>query len=411
MLVACLGLVLGASAASSKNTTSTSDIAATLSGPTTVKIGDTATFTLMVTNKGPDPTDSEISVGFVWQDSTSAAEFVSYDGPEPCSYVQGGFNGDPSYLNCTAAPAGFAVGATMTFHLSVKWTSQYYTQLQGSVTAPTGDPDTSNNIGSLSVLSEPNPPDGGGGGSGGGGGGSGGGGTPVAPSYAFATSLPDATQYILYSIATVPCDPTVQCPQEVQLTSGTLPPGIKLQQDANGGLIGNPTTPGSYAFTLTAVANTGSNLATLTHTYTLVVVPLRSTSSGAPSPKAIFPSGSRTPGAVNPAVTQATIKKTICVANWMSKVSPPVSYTDTLKLTQMKQYGEKGSPTAYEEDHLIPLELGGATRNPRNLWPEPQSQSKHSDPLETALKHKVCHGNLTLAAARKQILAYKRKHG
>ena len=67
-----------------------------------------------------------------------------------------------------------------------------------------------------------------------------------------------------------------------------------------------------------------------------------------------------------------------------------------------------GGPAAYEEDHLIPLELGGAPRDPRNLWPEPHSQSKRSDPLETSLKQKVCHGTLTLAAARAQILAYKR---
>jgi hypothetical protein len=77
----------------------------------------------------------------------------------------------------------------------------------------------------------------------------------------------------------------------------------------------------------------------------------------------------------------------------------------------MKQYGEKGTPSAYEEDHLIPLELGGATRNPKNLWPEPIEQSKRSHPLERALEHKVCTGTLTLAAARRQIVLYKRKHG
>jgi hypothetical protein len=40
---------------------------------------------------------------------------------------------------------------------------------------------------------------------------------------------------------------------------------------------------------------------------------------------------------------------------------------DSLELKQMKQYGEKGSRTAYEEDHLIPLKLGGAPRNLKNL--------------------------------------------
>jgi len=77
----------------------------------------------------------------------------------------------------------------------------------------------------------------------------------------------------------------------------------------------------------------------------------------------------------------------------------------------MKQYSDKGSPTAYEEDHVIPLELGGAPRDEKNLWPEPRSHSKHSDPLETSLKRTVCAGALTLAAARKQILLYKRTKG
>jgi hypothetical protein len=52
-------------------------------------------------------------------------------------------------------------------------------------------------------------------------------------------------------------------------------------------------------------------------------------------------------------------------------------------------YGETGSPADYEEDHFIPLELGGAPRNAKNLWPEPPSQSSLSDPLETKLKRQV----------------------
>jgi hypothetical protein len=91
----------------------------------------------------------------------------------------------------------------------------------------------------------------------------------------------------------------------------------------------------------------------------------------------------------NPDVTQSTIAKTICVALWTKPVRPPASYTNALKVQQMKQYNETGSVKNYEEDHLIPLELGAAPRNPKNLWPEPHSQSSKSDPLETALKVKV----------------------
>lgn len=118
-----------------------------------------------------------------------------------------------------------------------------------------------------------------------------------------------------------------------------------------------------------------------------------------------------TPGRVNPAVTQATIGSTICVSGWTRTVRPPESYTERLKLEQMTEYGETGSPSGYEEDHFIPLELGGAPRDPHNLWPEPRAQSRRSDPLETHLKHEVCDGTITLAQGRAQIRAFKRLHG
>jgi hypothetical protein len=65
----------------------------------------------------------------------------------------------------------------------------------------------------------------------------------------------------------------------------------------------------------------------------------------------------------------------------------------------------------YEEDHLIALELGGGPRNPENLWPEPHSQSKLSDPLETSLKQKVCKGLMKLAKARAAIRLFKNTQG
>ena len=68
-------------------------------------------------------------------------------------------------------------------------------------------------------------------------------------------------------------------------------------------------------------------------------------------------------------------------------------------------------PSDYEEDHFIPLELGGAPRNPKNLWPEPHSQSKLSDPLETQLKRKVCKGLMKLAKARATIRLFKTTQG
>jgi hypothetical protein len=61
--------------------------------------------------------------------------------------------------------------------------------------------------------------------------------------------------------------------------------------------------------------------------------------------------------------------------------------------------------------HLVSLELGGAPRSKKNLWPEPRSQAHKSDPRENAWHKKVCNGTLTLRQAQKLELAYKRKFG
>ena len=115
-----------------------------------------------------------------------------------------------------------------------------------------------------------------------------------------------------------------------------------------------------------------------------------------------------TPGAVNLAVTQATIASTICRAGWTTTVRPPESVTEPEKLADLAAYGEHGAGF-YEYDHLVPLELGGAVNDPRNLWPELNSSGASGfylnpkDRLETVLKHRVCKGAMTLAQAQRAI--------
>ncbi len=50
---------------------------------------------------------------------------------------------------------------------------------------------------------------------------------------------------------------------------------------------------------------------------------------------------------------------------------PPVTYTTKLKLQQLRAKGLTGHAADYEEDHFIPLKVGGHPTDPRNLWPEP----------------------------------------
>lgn len=108
----------------------------------------------------------------------------------------------------------------------------------------------------------------------------------------------------------------------------------------------------------------------------------------------------RTPGVLNPDVTQANIRTTICRRGWTATVRPPVSYTNALKAKQMREYAEPGPLSGYQEDHLISLELGGHPTDPRNLWPEPYPRASQVDQIENELNAQVCDGSLSLPEAQ-----------
>ncbi len=126
-----------------------------------------------------------------------------------------------------------------------------------------------------------------------------------------------------------------------------------------------------------------------------------------------LPSHALTPGATNPAVRQATIRRTICVPDWTATVRPSSSYTDALKTRQIRAYGYADRSSGhYEEDHLISLELGGSPASAANLWPEPHhlrladgsdAGSYAKDAFENYLHRQVCAGRLSLASAQLRI--------
>ena len=126
----------------------------------------------------------------------------------------------------------------------------------------------------------------------------------------------------------------------------------------------------------------------------------------APGP---IPDPACTSGVLNAEVTQGNIAQTICRSGWTAAIRPPVSYTNALKRQQMIAYGYGGrNPRDFEEDHLVPLELGGNPTDPHNLWPQPwggQWGADVKDRLETALKRRVCSGQTMLAEARALFLA------
>jgi hypothetical protein len=143
----------------------------------------------------------------------------------------------------------------------------------------------------------------------------------------------------------------------------------------------------------------------------LVAFVLRFEHRGGAAAGAFLADAGRTPGVLNPDVTQATIRSTICRSGWTRTIRPPVEYTDELKRSQMRAYHETGPSSAYQEDHLISLELGGHPTDPRNLWPEPYPRASEVDQIENDLNAQVCAGSLSLRDAQEQESALKHTQG
>ncbi len=110
-------------------------------------------------------------------------------------------------------------------------------------------------------------------------------------------------------------------------------------------------------------------------------------------------------------MTQQTIHSTICVTGYTGKIRPPASVTEPEKKKSMIAYGDGTNLGAYEYDHLVSLELGGAANDPKNLWPESHvltvnGQDEGSfakDKVENRLRSEVCSGKITLAVAQHAI--------
>ena len=144
-------------------------------------------------------------------------------------------------------------------------------------------------------------------------------------------------------------------------------------------------------------------VATVTSPASDVSVTASASSPSAPSPTmGPLPAdpchaGAVTYCALNPAVTQATIEMTICVSGWTATIRPPSSYTSPLKVEQLAAFGYADqNPKDYEEDHRVPLELGGAPRDTSNLSPERGASPNPKDSAENSARAEVCAGRATL---------------
>ena len=122
-----------------------------------------------------------------------------------------------------------------------------------------------------------------------------------------------------------------------------------------------------------------------------------------------MPKADRTPGATNPDITSETQDDTICArGQWSTKsVRPPASFTNKLKAAQLATYYRgQGAPKDVEEDHLIPLTLGGCPTCETNLWPQPRSgehSASEKDRCEVRANKEVCEGLISLEEAQQGI--------
>jgi hypothetical protein len=129
-----------------------------------------------------------------------------------------------------------------------------------------------------------------------------------------------------------------------------------------------------------------------------------------------LPDTACTPGATDPAVTQANIGTTICVSGYSARVRPPPSVTDVIKRTERRAYAINAALSQVELDHLVPLGVGGlpvalngdgstASVQP-NLWPEMRdgvNGAAAKDRLEDVLHRLVCQNRVPLTVAQQAI--------
>jgi len=135
-----------------------------------------------------------------------------------------------------------------------------------------------------------------------------------------------------------------------------------------------------------------------------------------------LPNASLHPGATNQNVSQDNIQSTICTKGFTKPIRPPEQYTSDLKKKQLRDEGLPGSPSDYEEDHLISLELGGDPKDEKNLWPEPWENkgsalaaagtgAESKDKVENQTNKLVCSGKMSLSDAQTRIASDWRQLG
>jgi hypothetical protein len=113
---------------------------------------------------------------------------------------------------------------------------------------------------------------------------------------------------------------------------------------------------------------------------------------------------------VNPAVTPSNIDETICVSGYSHSVRPPYEVTNAIKHELIRQSGLPSEAIHdFTLDHAIPISVGGAPDDIRNLKLEPKIESKTKDRIEFCIYRAVCEHRVGLREAQAAIWSDWRK--
>ena len=109
---------------------------------------------------------------------------------------------------------------------------------------------------------------------------------------------------------------------------------------------------------------------------------------------------------VTPGAARSTDPRVVCIRGYSRTVRPRYDYAwRRFRVSVFRAYGIPHERwRLYTIDHLVPLAIGGAPEDLRNVWPEPKVEAKEKDEVEDALLSAACYRHtLTLQAAQAEI--------
>ncbi|MDB5042608.1 MAG: hypothetical protein JWN27_3334 [Candidatus Eremiobacteraeota bacterium] len=96
---------------------------------------------------------------------------------------------------------------------------------------------------------------------------------------------------------------------------------------------------------------------------------------------------------ITPNATATTNAQEVCARAYAHAHRPPrndPSWRAMVRDVRRNYHVARGTYQNYRIDHLVPIELGGAGGDERNLWAQPTAESILKDQVEDALQRAVC---------------------